>query len=144
MDFEVKIEGARELEQKLKALDGVAQFKAVRRAAMYAMLPVLKKAKALAPVGEYEGDREGGTLRDSLVRKAVRPQGLEREMSVIVGPRKSKRGDPFYAKFVERGTRNTPAQPFLRPALESQGDVVVERLMKQLRRTLDKLVPPNG
>lgn len=55
---------------------------------------------------------KSGTLRDSLSIKKSR-DGLSAKVGVI-GRAKAKRA--FYAKWVEYGTKNAPAKPFIGPA----------------------------
>lgn len=91
---------------------------------------VTRTAKELCPVGSqiqsskrgvtYE--REPGTLRRSIHWRLTRKGGVQ----IIAGSRKymqthgGKRymgRDPYYARFVEFGTRYMLARPYLRPAL---------------------------
>ncbi|MEN3329016.1 MAG: hypothetical protein V7638_3823 [Acidobacteriota bacterium] len=79
-------------------------------------------ARQLCPVGET------GNLRDSIAIETYsghRP-GFGVAKSVVVGM--------FYAPYVEFGTVNSPAQPFLMPAFESVKPNVVrafERIAKR-------------
>lgn len=54
-----------------------------------------------------------------------------------------KSGDAFYWRFVEFGTQNAPAQPFLRPGFEAQKqpavDAFKDSLAKGLQRTVRKM-----
>lgn len=63
-------------------------------------VPVEAKAKAIAPV-------DTGTLRDSI---HIEPDPGSSDVLVAT--------DVRYAPFVEYGTAYTPAQPFLRPAVD--------------------------
>jgi hypothetical protein len=65
-------------------------------------------AQSLAPVSSGEGGDDPGELRDS-IRYVV----LEDGPGVMIG------SDVSYALYIEYGTFDTPAQPFLRPMLDS-------------------------
>lgn len=74
----------------------------VKKKLELASLLVERSAKENCPV-------KTGTLRRSITRR--------------VGKRKARVGSNVeYAPFVEMGTRKMPAQPYLRPALESNRD----------------------
>ena len=63
----VKIEGLKELRQKLLAIGAIAGQKVIASAARAAMKPVLEEARRLAPVHR-------GVLRDSIKLKATKPR----------------------------------------------------------------------
>lgn len=118
-----------------------------KKSLTYAFLPVLEKAKQLAPV-------DTGQLRDNLYIKAQRPAARDkrsiyyagesfmvrvtlrpqREQSVV-NVKLDKKGrfrnvykNPPVGLSQEFGNARTAAHPFLRPALESNYDVVTDRL----------------
>lgn len=84
---------------KMAALS-VASDKAVDAGVLTGAEAVLAEAEAIVPV-------DTGTLRDSL------EISVDDDGGVIVGT------PVEYAPFVEFGTSDTPAQPFLRPAADS-------------------------
>lgn len=88
---------------------------------------LLQQAQDFAPV-------ESGTLRDALsVRRSS--DRLTAEVGVI---RKRAKRKAFYAAFVEFGTVNAPAQPFLGPAMESLRPVILARVGAALRKTIQR------
>ena len=158
-----QVTGLKELGEFLKELPIELRRGVVRKALRKAAKLVETEAKRLAPVLKARVRKSGSkkpyldprriaeTLRDAIrVGGAFGPAGGT-EVIVKVGIKKLhkttieaiRRGDlieprdPFYAMFVERGTSRTPAQSFMRPALESQGFAVVEQFKEEFRRGLD-------
>ena len=72
-----------------------------------------QQAKSLAPV-------RTGKLRDSIVG-VVETRAHGEGVEGIVGVKAEK----FYARFVELGTRKSPAHPFLRPAVFDHAKEIV-------------------
>lgn len=72
---------------------------------------------------------DSGNLRAS-VKATYEKQGLQ----TSVGWRDQ---DDLYAVFHERGTRRTPANPTLIPALERAGTQLVARLRDEVRRRIE-------
>lgn len=88
---------------------------------------VLEEALDRVPV-------DSGTLKQNLSRK-TRSDGLSAEIGV-----RGKRGKKaaYHGKFVEFGTVNQPAQPFLTPAVESHAQDFVKALTKEVHDALRK------
>lgn len=77
---------------------------------------IRQRAKNLAPV-------DTGKLRDSIRTDKVGPDQYE------VGP-----GDEVeYAMYVEYGTSRTPAQPYMRPAVEAERRQFTRRVARSVR-----------
>ena len=109
---------------------------AVRRRMRNAMKRVEERAKALAPVDD-------GELRESIKTKnakakQIRGLGEEGNLVVLTGPTSVKGGGPQL--FQEFGTVNMPANPFMRPAGDSEGPKVVDYVTDVLRTEIDKSV----
>jgi HK97 gp10 family phage protein len=136
----VKVEGLRQLGLNLKKLEDNVARKAARSATAAAATVVKKAAKAnirKAP------SVDTGSLLDAVITKRA-PRGeteLTSEHLVTVRGRGKKR--PYSAKgkriataphahLVEFGTVNMPAEPFMRPAFDSEknraADVIADRL----------------
>jgi len=49
-------------------------------------------------------------------------------------------GDTFHWRFVEFGTEDTPAKPFMRPALESSQQKVVDTFIREYDKALDRAI----
>ncbi len=148
---EFKVSGFEEL---YKAMDDLAEEigkaktdRIWKRALGYAMEPVLERVRANAPV-------DSGQLQDHVYMKAHRPQGRDKQSSsfqgevmmarVSVSPKRddsvertvlNKRGN-FQTYGLHRpvalaqefGNAKQAARPFIRPALESNHQQVIDRL----------------
>lgn len=133
--FTIKTEGFKELEQVLLEMaNDIGYKKTARRvlvpAVKASMQPVLGMAKTLAPYDEK--NTETPHLRDSLRLNArvpsdrdMRSMYIDRNDAVIgiVSVRTDKRGISQ-----EFGNEVTSPQPYLRPAIESQADRVIQIL----------------
>ena len=89
---------------------------------------VMNLATQLAP-------RDTGLLQDSITVE-FSPSGLAYE--VFSDPEEfANRGEPYYAGYVEHGTSESPAQPFLGPAhaaLEEQYSANISRALRKAMR----------
>lgn len=102
----------------------------------------VERAKALAPVlAKATTEREPGELRDSITQLVTINEAKESGRSRI-GPHYSDKPeqDPaVYALFVEFGTKNMAAEPFMRPAFD-EGQEEAERVfMEEIRAALPQL-----
>lgn len=135
----LQIRGFDELDRKLKTLDKKVQKKVSRAAVKESMQIVLHAARSAAPV--LTG------LLVSTLRVVTKSSSRRGTVSAVVRTRDGDyKGDTFYASFVEFGHRmgkrvgkatkavlgDTRAavepQPFLRPALDENGDRVISKL----------------
>lgn len=118
MKLTAKISGVEELTRKLDkivaAVDGRKQGDALKEAAR----PVLERMQELVPV-------RSGNLRESLAI-VIADDGL----TVNIGPAGKV---AWRAHFVEFGTVNMPAKPFIRPAFDGEKNNVKAKIAKQLR-----------
>lgn len=154
----LKIEGLKELEQALMELPKATGRNVVARALTKAGKPIVDAAKAKAP-------EDTGALRQSIqiiVRKRMRNPSL---VYAVIGPAMGeyrqlktpvayvrgwranagvKRtyqvgGTPgVYGLFVEFGTIDTPAHPFMRPAWQANGGVALEIIQTELANEIEK------
>lgn len=122
----VRVEGFAELAQNLRALPGPSMRKALREALYSAAEPMRKRMGQLAPRGDAEPH-----LADNIVVSNAKGQDLQ-EAAVVVGPSKNV----FYGSFQEFGTSRHGAQPFMRPAFESERDKVLDILKDATWREL--------
>lgn len=97
----------------------------VRRAAVEAMIPVALDAKANAPVDE-------GDLRESITVESFEesPRELDDEFDAA-----ALVGGTYYGLFVEIGA-DQPAQPWLRPAFDTNREEIAERFAKSLEESM--------
>lgn len=155
VDVTVKIDGLAEIERRLKSLPQKAGTNAMRRALRKGANVILKAARANAKRVDDPETRE--QIAKNL---AVQSGGRKREqqaggpmmrVGVRGGARPLKKGtdngqpggNTTHWRFVEFGTSEARAQPFMRPAMESQAaaalNAVAEDAPKQFDRELAKL-----
>lgn len=140
----MKIEGLRELEQKLVKLGAEMAAEGMARAGVKGIEPVLEEAKRLAPEPGPEHPYSKGRIRNAL-RVAIIP-GNGRTSIVDVGltmwkkkmPRevgyKGGVGGARHWHFIEFGVpaRGFAPMPFLRPAADAQFGAALEIVKKAL------------
>jgi len=120
--MEIEIVGLRELEDKLSNLD-VKLGKALAEALDMIAVKIRDDAKDFAPV-------DTGALRKSI---RIEKKG-KLKVSIIAGgggiinPRSGREVD--YAGYVEFGTSRASPQPYMRPALEKNRDLIL-RIVKE-------------
>lgn len=135
VDFEVR--GLRELEDELADLDRKTGTRVIRSSLMAATLPMLKRARELAPVDPLDKD---GHIRDALGRRTK----VREDSSVVMrlGERnKAPKLTPQYkihGPMLEFGTRYMAARPFLRPAFDSSVEQVLRLFSKSFGKNLRK------
>lgn len=117
----IRLEGIRELSKALEELPGKVQKAALRRATKEASALVVSAAQSAIPVGvdmhrTYKGRLVAPGFASRNIKAVVRvTKDLSRAFARIGVSREA-----FYAvNFVELGTSRQPAQPWLRPALQS-------------------------
>lgn len=121
----------------------------------YAAQPMVNAMQAGAPTGtkiHYRyAKRMGGrskrgegqrvaTYTPGNLRRSFRVLDLKRTNDVIVGAKLAKRAakgtfggaksDAYYLHWVEYGTKNMPARPFVRPAIISASPAVIRRVQR--------------
>lgn len=86
--------------------------------------------------------QQAGLLKKSIRRQRLTKNSRNRHRAAVgIGVHlKGKTGETaFYWHMVERGTKNMPAVPFLRPAFDHHKDEAVQRFKKKLGERIDKL-----
>lgn len=121
----LRIRGAKELEQALREFGPKFTSRLGNRALKAGAQPVVDEAKRLVPV-------RTGELQQSITAIVSRDHGRE-QRKVKVGFRypAARR-----AHFTEFGTATQLAQPFLRPALDSQSQAVIDEITRVLEQGL--------
>ena len=108
----IEIRGAESVVEKLRRIGNI---NGVKKIVQQNGAELQEKAQRKAQFkGHYEGDKfvpPTGTLRRS-IRLDIEDQGLTAAVSA----------NTEYAAYVEYGTRNMAAQPYLRPALHEQAE----------------------
>jgi HK97 gp10 family phage protein len=135
------VEGLSELNDKLQELGKQLGAKALRGALMSATLPVLKEARARAPIGTvahktYKGRLVApGFLARSLKRRSqVNRDGTGASVSIGV------RNEAFYGtQFLELGTSKIAKRPWLVPAYQAKHREALDVFKSELKRRIDKV-----
>lgn len=121
MNVTVKIEGLKEIEDALASAGPKLARSAVRKALHAGGQVFLNRAKTRAPVlAQATPQRQPGELRDAIA-EVDRMDARKQRGRARIGLKYSKKGaqDPgVYGLFVEFGTKNMPAQPYMRPAYD--------------------------
>lgn len=119
------------LEERLKDITDKAAKKALRSAVRKAMNKVRKDARDNAP-------KDSGLLDENFAL-LTRVKGSEVIAKVgIRGGAKENETSPFYFRFIELGTKTIKAKPFLQPALENNGQDILDTVVEELKKALDK------
>ncbi len=137
-DFGVKTKTGRLFSRKLyriamgKKMDKRALPKIFRKA----LAPVRDVARDLAPV-------DSGSLKQSIsirVSTGAKQDRYGRTAEGAVGVRyqKTEGRNPFYAPFLEYGTKHAAAQPFMQPAMDRKRRSAMRILKRGLRRIIIK------
>lgn len=134
----VRLEGFRELERALNELPKSTGKAVLRRVAKGALQPMADRARSMAPV-----DR--GDLRDAIMVSEKRTKRVARVnrfdknsgIQMAMGP---VSGDAVlnYATFVEFGTIDTAAKPYMRPAWHGGKDEALDYIKANLGREIDR------
>lgn len=133
-----KLTGFKELEKALAEELPKATAKNVLRRSGIAVMErrIEARARELAP-------RERGELQDGITTKAVRAKRqrggrYERSSGVEIatGPTGNPKGGN--AAWQEDGTVNMPANPYMRPAADAEGENVIGDVREELAARIDK------
>lgn len=140
----VKTEGLKELYARMRGL-GLVVTTRYARAATAAGANVIKKRAIRNVISSPSVDQ--GDLRDNIITKRIPPSQTRLTSAHIVTVRGkgrkatkktgAKRGAP-HAHFVEYGTVNMPAEPFLRPAYDQGKGEAIDAMIKLLKRRLER------
>ena len=133
----VKLEGLADTVANLELLARSTQKNAIRRTLQKAGEPVASTASALAP-------HETGNLAFSIVvatqltrRHKAEQRNRASEVEVYVGPAGGT-GALYYASHQEFGTVLSHANPYMRPAWDSQKENVLRMIITGLGTEVDK------
>ncbi len=139
----VVLEGHIALQRKIANLGSPAtQRRIIRPAVTQALAPINKAAKRKAPV-------ETGLLKKSIGKKVAVVRrtgdiwggvGIRKgfKQEVTVDGKTEMRNPINYAHLVEFGTKNQPAKPFLRPALDEKRPEAMRILARVVKERLHK------
>ncbi len=110
--MEMKITGVAELERKLLTLEPKLARKTLMGALRKGAKLFRARARELVPVDK-------GILKKSIRVRALKKRRFSHGVKVEAGG-KGKGGDASHAYMVEGGTTHAPAQPYMRPAFDSE------------------------
>ena len=130
MAASVKIEGMKELREKFAELSDKGQRQVLRGAIAEGAKAVVKEAKRLVPV-------ERGDLQKGIKQTTRTSQGRTsaQRTEATIGFEQ----DEYYGQFVELGTSDMPAEPFLRPALEGKSQEVINVIGAGFKKHIDRV-----
>jgi len=147
--LEVKVEGLRELDAALKKLPDEIEKKVLMQALYAGTQPIIKSAKAKAPVAlkPYRGYKGKyyifpGTMRDAI--RAARGKKEPGTFRYHIGPMKIKGIDVFFWRFLEFGTKFISKRPFLGPGFDQSVERGIEVVKAALRSGIDRAVKKLG
>jgi len=127
-----KFEGGKELEAALKALGPRVARKLAGRALKAGAKLIVDEAKALCPVDPHSEHKMH--LRDAITSRVARG-ALDDERSVLIGV---ERPESRRFHLVEFGTSKMAAEPFMRPAIDSQAEAAVAEMGRKLGEDIEK------
>lgn len=132
MSAKLKLTGTKELEKALADLGRATGRNTARRALKKSAQIVADEAQILVPVDQ-------GELMDSIIvstklNSAQRHRKTKGGVDMHVGP------TVYYGHFVEFGTVKQSAQPFMRPAWESNKEKVLGDLGENLWAEIDRSI----
>ena len=140
----VEVEGLDDLTKQLTRLVSLAkQQQYVMNAASYALSPIVKEVKRLAPKAESEYIRyrngrkdkvKPGGLKKAISRKRVK---LEKSRGVALQIKYNK---AFYWRFLEYGTPHMAAVPFIRPGFDTKKSEALQRFKDRYRSYVDDVI----
>lgn len=137
MPSQVVIEGLEETLANLRELPQKIGRTTLRKSLVKAAQPVAVIARNLAPVDQANLARSIA-VSTTLTRNQRRTSEKANEVEVYVGPARgaapgSSRYALNYASFVEFGTIDTPAQPYLRPAWDRAQGLILKLFADDLK-----------
>ena len=145
--IDIKVTGLAELKQRLAQLPPTIQRKVMRGAVSTAAAVFRKEAELRAP--EYTGTVQDGhpppgTLKKAIYQVRLREESVGTREVWKVSAKKGKKGkdgiDAYYASWVEYGTVNMAARPFMRPAFEVKKAESIEALRLYMAAKLPEAV----
>lgn len=142
MSASLKILGLKDLQDQLLAISVEVGVKAVASAARKAMVPVLEAAKERVPIWS-------GALRYAIKLSATKPgEGPVAVAGLRIGADAGYNTGELPPKrrwhFIEFGTSKSPPHPFLRSALDTNAQQVLDVLKVELQAALRRAIKRKG
>lgn len=155
IETSVEIEGLDDLTKQLQQLESLAKQKTLTYKAMFfATKPMLDEVKRLAPKSEkayFRYYRKNGKSRvlqtPGKLKKSIKRRRVKLDSSIGVaiysGPIKhgeAKKYNVFYWRFLEYGTPNMAAIPFIRPGFDTKKSEALQRFKDRYRSYVDDVI----
>lgn len=128
--FELK--GAAELDRAMKEFGPRFTNNVSGRALRAMAKPIVRRARELVPV-------RTGALKRSITTKLGRVKGGQRTIQIGF-----KRPTSARAHLTEYGTSHSPAQPFMRPALDTEAQTALSEMQRVLADGIEKEAGKRG
>jgi HK97 gp10 family phage protein len=154
--IDAHVEGLAELDRFLSTLPDELQRKMLVSSLRQATKPIIAQAQSNIKRLFGSSPRWTGTLEAGVVAakgktglaarvniKTKKPRG-SKSNEVINGVRKPYGRDPFYGRFLEKGTSKMPAYPWLQPAAMARQDEAGRALNADLQKRMAKWCKANG
>lgn len=143
MNLEIKIVGLEGVEDALAEAGPKLAKRALREGLKAGAEVFIEAAKANAPVlKEGTPQRYPGELRDSIIEKTVLSSSAG-SGEAIVGPEYKKQDGEqspgVWGRFVEFGSIHGDAQPYMRPAFDSEKDRALDAFAAKMREGVEEL-----
>lgn len=142
----VEIQGFEELQQKIKRLPDKIKRRELLKIYGQVANPTLKAARSFAAVGKRKHTKDAagpGNLKRS-IKKRIGKKGDEKINAVVyVGPSLKGKYKGWYGHFLEGGTKNMPAKPFMQPAYnQTKGQITKDaevKTAKYIQKQINRL-----
>lgn len=126
-NIKTRIDGLKEVEKLLEDI-GVSASDVLDKAANAGGEIALEDAKRRCPT-------DSGRLKASLNLKKSKTKKPEVRQEVKIAPGRKE----YYGTFVELGTANQPAQPFMRPAIDENKDKIAKAINDEVLKAVGRL-----
>lgn len=127
----VQVHGLEDLERALLVFMPREAKAILRRTVRGVAADIRKDARRSAPKNE-------GTLRKAIISRGIKGKRTEESAGVFVTHGRGARNDAWYWFFVEWGTVNSSAKPFLTPAIEKARRGFVSTFQSHFGKQLEK------
>ena len=147
--IQIEVKGLRELTDRLNQLPDKLSARLFVKGISAGAKVIQQAVAARAPVRQVpQGRRPGmpikkgsgtmrypGTLKTHIIRKRYKRPGTQKVTYDIMPT-----GLAWYGRLVETGTRHAAAKPFMRPAVDAEGEAAINRVADVIRQGLDAAV----
>lgn len=134
--FRMQMVGGKELDRALKELPKAMQKSTLVSAMRKAAQPVLKDARARAPVGATGNLKKSLAIGTKLTGRQAKGRSRAKSIpQIFIGARWPTGA---HAHIIEFGRAGVPARPFLRPAWDANKERVLKSLRGEVWKVLAK------